>query len=460
MFTIQELLDGYRKKKFSPVEITKSYIEKAKVTEEMNAFITITEERALHQAHIAEERWTCGEAGKLEGIPVSYKDNIFVKGFPATSGSQIDREFIPEQDAKSVKVLRQEGAVMIGKTNMHEFAFGITNDNPFYGPSRNPWNLKLISGGSSGGSAVSVALDSSMISIGTDTGGSIRIPASCCGLVGLKPTYQLIDHSGVSLISWNLDHSGPIARTVEDVSIVLEALTGDHYSFNEHEANIRGLKIGIPLHVFNDRMETEILQCYKDVLKKLEAIGAILVDVEIPHTEEMEDLAFTIATAEAGHVHKERAKKHLDKYGDDVRLVMEAAKNITALEYISALKRKEEIASALNNVFTEVDLIVTPTLPVLPKEIGKEMVNIQGDIEPLFNCMIRYTSYFNVTGHPALSIPAGLSKEKLPIGIQLIGRHFREKQLLKAAKAFEQQYLSAFYKERNQKMAKWDHARL
>lgn len=139
---------------------------------------------------------------------------------------------------------------------------------------------------------------------------------------------------------------------------------------------------------------------------------------------------------------------------------MEAAKNITALEYISALKRKEEIASALNNVFTEVDLIVTPTLPVLPIEIGKEMVNIQGDIEPLFNCMIRFTSYFNVTGHPALSIPAGLSKEKLPIGIQLIGRHFREKQLLTAAKAFEQQYLSAFYKERNQKMAKWDHARL
>jgi aspartyl-tRNA(Asn)/glutamyl-tRNA(Gln) amidotransferase subunit A len=456
MFTIQKLLDGYRNRDFSPVEIANMYIERAKKTNEMNAFITITEERAIIQAKAAEQRWACGEEGNLEGIPLSYKDNIYVKGIPATSGSQIDRHFIPDEDAETVRLLSQAGAVMIGKTNMHEFAFGITNHNPFYGPAKNPWNPSLIAGGSSGGSAVSVLLDSSIASMGTDTGGSVRIPAACCGLIGLKPTYGFIDHKGVTLISWNLDHIGPIARNVEDLSIILEALTNKHYTLNESELDIHGWKIGVPVDFFTERIEPEILDGYKDALQKLEDAGAVLVDVKVPYIEEAESLTFTIAVSEAGHVHKERIRMHINEYGKDVRQVMKTAKNIPAVDYIHALERKREITESFNQVFEEVDLIVTPTLPALPKEIGKEMVSIHGEAEPIFNCMIRYTSYFNLTGHPALAIPGVFAKEKFPFGIQLVGPYFMEKRLLKAAGTFEKHYLTGFYKERDQRFGNPD----
>ncbi len=448
MLSIKDLLEGYRTKKFSPLEVTKEYLQRAEQAESLNAFIEITGQTAMHQAEIAETRWSIGQAGKLEGIPLSYKDNIYVKGIPATSGSIIDRQFVPTENAPVIQGLQNEGAVMIGKTNMHEFAFGITNNNPFYGPARNPWNPDYISGGSSGGSAVSVAANLSAASIGTDTGGSIRIPASCCGLIGLKPTHGLINNVGTTLISWSLDHIGPIAKNTADLALVMKAMTDISYSYDN--ASLKGWKIGVPVNYFTERMEPKISEVYKDTLNKLEKLGASLIEVEIPHVEEASSITFTLAVAEAGYVHKEKIARELEKYGDDVKAVMESSSSIRAIDYISALRRKEQITADFNRLFNEIDLIVTPTLPALPKPIGEEVVQINGEPEQLFNCLIRYTSYFNLTGHPAISIPAGLTDEKLPVGVQFVGEKLNEQRLISAAAAFEKHYLEDFFDMREE----------
>lgn len=460
MLSIKEVLDGYRTKNLSPVEVTKEYLKRAKQAESLNAFIQLTEEISLKQAKIAEVRWSMGHAGRLEGVPLSYKDNIFVKGIPATSGSIIDQELVPTKNAPVITTLQNEGAVMVGKTNMHEFAFGITNNNPFYGPARNPFNPDYISGGSSGGSAVSVAAGLSVASIGTDTGGSIRIPASCCGLVGLKPTHGLINNDGVTPISWTLDHIGPITQNIDDLSIIMEALTNGNYSNND--ISLKGWRIGVPSNFFTDRIESEVKEIYKQTLIKMEKLGALLYDVEIPYVEEVSSLTFTLAVAEAGYVHKDRVSREIENYGTDVKQVMKTATTINAIEYINALRRKEEITEAFDRLFQEVDLIITPTLPILPKPVGMEIVSIQGESEPIFNSMIRYTSYFNLTGHPTISLPVGLSRENLPIGVQLIGAKLEEQLLISAAGVFEKHYLEDFYKVRgyicNEQVSKFQKA--
>lgn len=447
MHTISELLDGYAQKKFSPVEIISQYLERAKKNSDLNAFITVTEEYALQQARISEQRWQMGEQGVLEGIPISYKDNIFTKGVRTTSGSFIDREFVPTKHAPIVDRLNQVGTVMIGKTNMHEFAFGITNNNPFYGSAKNPWNKAYISGGSSGGSAVSVAADLCVASIGTDTGGSIRIPSSCCGLVGLKPTQNLLDGSGTVPISWSLDHLGPIAKNVSDVMAIMEALTNQRY-FDTTKRDLRGIRVGIPRKHFTERIEPEVLRLYEETIAKFEELGAILMEVEVPHIEEGMPLTMTLAIGEAGYVHRERIAAHLDEYGEDVRQVMETSQSITTVSYIEALQRKREVSKACDHLMEQVDVLLTPTLPATAKKIGQEEVTIDGQAEPIFNCYNRYTNYFNVTGHPALSLPAGLTKDKLPVGIQLVTAKRGEKKLLNIAKVFEETYLKEFYKQR------------
>lgn len=443
MYTITELVEGYRSKKFSPVEMTKRYLERSHENE-LNAYITITDNIALTQATKAEERWQSGTAGLLEGVPISYKDNIFTKDVVTTSGSKIDSNFIPTEDAPVVKTLQQEGAIMIGKANMHEFAFGITNNNPFYGPAKNPWNPKMISGGSSGGSAVSVAANLCVASIGTDTGGSVRIPAASCGLVGLKPTKSVISGKGTTPISWTLDHIGPTAHTTTDITLIMEALTNKPFSDTAY-SDLRDIKIGIPTNFFHVKIEEEVFNVYKETLEKFKDLGAELIEVEVPGAEEAMSLTFTLAIAEAGFVHKERMKNGLEQYGDDVRKVMEASKSIPAQEYIHALIRREELSRLFEKTFRNINVLMTPTLPAQPKPIDQEEVIINGQTEPIFDCMNRFTNYFNVTGHPALTIPVGISDQALPIGIQLASAMYNESLLLKIASSYEQQYLKEFY---------------
>lgn len=448
MYTIRELLDGYRNKQFSPVEIATAYVSRSQ-NDNLNAYITVTEEIALMQAKLSERRWQEGKPRILDGIPLSYKDNIYACDIRATSGSLIDKDFIPKNDAPVITTLNEAGAIMIGKANLHEFAFGITNNNPFYGPAKNPWNPELIPGGSSGGSAVSVAANLAAASIGTDTGGSVRIPAASCGLVGMKPTKGLLSGQGTTPLSWTLDHIGPIARDIDDLTILMTALTNMHLVLLE-STDLTGLKIGIPINFFKDQVEDELLAFYTDSALKLEKLGAELIEVEVPGAEEAMELTFTIAITEAAYVHRKNIEMKFDQFGDDVKQIMESSKSIPEQGYINAMKRRADLSDLLKNTFQDIDVLLTPTLPVEPKPIGQEVVEINGKKEPIFDCMNRLTNYFNVTGYPALTIPIGMSSKGLPVGIQMAANQMNDALLLRTAKVYEKEYLDDFYQKRTE----------
>lgn len=452
MYTIRELLNGYRNKQFSPVEIATAYVSRSQ-NDNLNAYITVTEDIALMQAKLSERRWQEGNSRKLDGIPLSYKDNIYARNIRATSGSQIDKDFIPKNDAPVITTLNGAGAVMIGKANLHEFAFGITNNNPFYGSAKNPWNPELIPGGSSGGSAVSVAANLAVASIGTDTGGSVRIPAASCGLVGMKPTKGLLSGQGTTSLSWTLDHIGPIARDIDDLTILMEALTNMHLVLLE-STDLTGLKVGIPVNFFKDQVEDELLAFYTDSALKLEKLGAELIEVEVPGAEEAMELTFTIAITEAAYVHRENIEMKFDQFGEDVKQIMESSKSIPAQDYINAMKRRANLSDLLKNTFQDIDVLLTPTLPVEPKPIGQEIVEINGKKELIFDCMNRLTNYFNVTGYPALTIPVGISSKGLPVGIQMAGNKMNDALLLRMAKAYEKEYLDDFYQKRTEVLSR------
>lgn len=455
MFTIKELLNGYKKKEFSPVEITKQYVERANKHKDLNAFVTITEDVALEQAKIAEQKWQMNDAGRLEGIPLSYKDNIYTKNVRTTSASKVDENFVPNEHADIIKRLNNDGAVMVGKNNMHEFAFGITSNNPFYGAVKNPWNTELIPGGSSGGSAVSVATYSSVGSIGTDTGGSIRIPAAMCGLVGLKPTQDLLPKKGFTNISWSLDHSGPISRNIDDLSILMNVLTDGNVQLYDNIADdLRGVKIGVPNNFFTEQIEEPLRKSFNETLEQLEKLGAHLIEVEVPNASDAIPLTFTLAISEGGYTHRDRKQTSLDHYGEDVHHVMTSSDGIPALDYIHALQQQIVIGQKVDELFDHIDVLATPTLPALPKPIGQEEVHFGDITEPIFDCMIRYTSFFNLTGHPAISLPTAVVND-LPVGIQLASAKWQDSKLMSISKTIENNLLTDFYKVRDDKMKQY-----
>ncbi|MBS4194278.1 amidase [Lederbergia citri] len=447
--SIRSLKEGYEKKLFSPVEVTKMYLDRIHHLQDLNAYITVTENIALQQAEIAVKRYAADEAsGILEGIPLSYKDNLNTKGIRTTSGSKIDENFIPIEDAGVVRTLQKEGAINLGKLNMHEFAFGITSNNPFYGPVKNPWNHEYTPGGSSGGSGAAVAASLSAASIGTDTAGSIRIPAASCGVIGLKPTHGLIDASGVKHISWTLDHIGPLTKNMDDLAIIMEAMTGKNFTVNLKE-DIRGLRIGVPKNYFNEGIDENTAILYKKALKDLESLGAILIEIDIPYSPEDLALSFAIGLSEAGFVHEETILSALDSLGLDVKASLENSHAIPALDYIKALKRRAQITIQIERLFEKVDIIATPTTPITPQKIGEEMVEINGTQDSVYHTMIRLPAIFNVTGHPALSIPCGLADNGLPVGLQLAAARYNERVLIHAGFAYEQGFLTSFYEKRN-----------
>lgn len=440
--------DKFLNKELSPVEVTQDHLQRIEETSELNAFITITAEQALQQAAIAEQKYLANEAtGTLEGIPISYKDNLYTKGIRTTSGSKIEENFIPEVNAGIVSRLRREGAIGLGKVNMHEYAFGITSNNPFYGAVKNPWNKEYTSGGSSGGSGTAVAASLGLASIGTDTAGSIRIPAASTGIIGLKPTHGLIDATNVKHISWTLDHVGPLTKNMADLGVMMNAMTGKNYSSALSE-DIRGLRIGVPKNYFTILIDSETDKLYRKALENLEQLGAILIDIDIPFSAEDLALSFGIGIAEAGFVHEQSILSVLDSFGPDVKASLESSHAITALDYIKALKRKNELTLQFEQVFQMVDVIATPTMPDTTQPIGKEQMTIDGVTDSTFNSMIRIPAVFNLTGQPALSIPCGIAPNGLPVGLQLASAAWNEQVLLRTGFAYEQSFLGSFYKER------------
>ncbi len=439
--TIREAAAALRDGSLTAAALTDAVLARAAATEPaINAYITLTADLARQQAASADEELRAGrDRGPLHGIPVALKDIIDTAGIPTTAGSDFLRDRVPQRDAFVTRKLYDAGAVLVGKLNLHEFAMSTTSINPYYGPVGNPWDPARVAGGSSGGSAAAVAAGSALATLGSDTGGSIRLPAALCGVVGLKPTYGRVGRSGVVMISWSLDHVGPLTRTVEDAALMLNAIAG--YDPNDGGSaedpaedftrdlgrGVEGLRIGIARKLFWSRCDPEIEAASAAAIDVLRGLGATVHEVDLPLLHGARRTP--ILAVEAAAYHSTWLRQHADRYGDDARSLLEAGALIPGTAYVQAQRLRTKIIDETRALFTEIDVLASPTSPVVAPTIEA------GD--PKF-VLARYIMDFNVTAIPAISIPCGLSDNGLPISLMLGGRHFGESALLRAAHAYEQ----------------------
>jgi len=449
--SIGELAPRIRAGDVSPVEVTTAVLSRIEqLNPTLNAFITVTAESALAQARQAESEIGRGVyRGPLHGIPVSLKDLYDTAGVRTTGGSRILAERVPTTDATATRKLAEAGAVLVGKTNLHEFAYGTTTLNPHYGQTRNPWDLERITAGSSGGSGAAVAAGLSYLSMGSETGFSIRRPAAFCGVVGLKATYGRVSRHGVLPCAWSLDHAGPLTRTVRDAALALNAVAG--YDAGDPASarapvpdftallgrDIKGLRVGIPRHHFAGRVEPAVEAAFEAAVKVFADLGAIPVEVRMPRARFAAPASTTTMHAEVVAVHASWIRQRPEEYGADVRERIQIGLCVTAEDYLRAQRIRRWIAEEVADVFTSVDLLATPTTPTVATRIAESPAAL-GDPgfvveESLFNFLRLYA----LVGIPAISVPCGFSPNGLPIGLSLAGRPFDEARVLQAAHAYE-----------------------
>lgn len=454
--SIEQIGKLFRKRELSPVELTKLMLARIEeLNPKLNAYLTVTAEAALAQAKKAEAelcaprgRKGYRDRGPLQGIPISLKDNIYTKDVRTTAGSKILKDFVPQHDATVVAQLKEAGAVLLGKTNMHEFAYGVTNNNPHYGPARNPWDLSRIPGGSSGGSAAAVAAGLGYGSIGTDTGGSIRIPAALCGIVGLKPTFGRVSVVDVIPLSPRLDCVGPLARSAADAALLLDPI----FVRGKKESTLRAVskptrkarrkfRLGIPYEFFLEVVDENVWLIFDEALRSLRKPGVHLIDVSIPLLKETEDAGNQIAWAEATHYHQQAGwfPAHAADYGEDVRTRLELGLKVPATAYLQALEQRESFIGGFHAAMTDakLDALVVPTTPIPAPPIGEETTSVCGSNHPTRALLLRNNRPANLGGLPAISIPCGVTPDGLPVGLELIGCVTDEALLLRIAQAFE-----------------------
>ena len=449
--TIADIGKLYRRRKLSPVELTRFLLERiARLNPRLNAYLALNSELALKDAAAAEaalcaksRRKGSRDLGPLYGIPISLKDNLYTAGLRTTGGAGFLRDFLPLQDAAVVTSLKNAGAILLGKTTLHEFAYGVTSNNPHFGPVRNPWDLDRIPGGSSGGSAAALAAGLCYGSIGTDTGGSIRIPASLCGIVGLKPGLGRVSAEGAIPLSTTLDFVGPMARTVADVALLFKAIAiPEKVNRRPPAARSQNLRLGIPKHFFLDVVSPEIQQAFESSLVTLKKLGAKLKEVSLPYLKETEDAGNQIAWAEATHYHQQAGwyPLHAADYGDDVRSRLEMGEKVSALDYLRALDLREKFIAGFHLALleNEVDALVTPTTPIAAPLIGEENISIAGKDHSTRALLLRLNRPANLGGIPAISVPCGLTPAGLPAGLQFLTAVPGESLLLELAARFEQ----------------------
>ena len=453
--SIEEIARLFRKRKLSPVELTKLILTRIdQLNPKLNAYITVTSELALAQAQKAETelfaprgRKGYRDRGPLHGIPISLKDNIYTAGIRTTAGSKILKDFVPKEDAAVVAQLKNAGAVILGKTNMHEFAYGVTSNNPHYGAVHNPWDLSRIPGGSSGGSSAAVAAGLCYGSIGTDTGGSIRIPASLCGIVGLKPTLGRVSVEGVIPLSSRLDCVGPLARSVQDAALLLEPILcrmkgePSPRALEKSMAKRRKFTIGLPKEFFLDVVSADVLGIFNEAIRILKNQRVTFKQVSLPLLKETEDAGNQIAWPEATHYHEQAGwyPSRAADYGEDVRSRLEMGTKVSATTYLSALELREKFIQQFHLALEDasVDAIAVPTTSITAPLIGEEAIHLGGQDRATRALMLRANRPANLAGIPAISVPCGFTPAGLPVGLQLIGAVADEHLLLQIARAFE-----------------------
>ena len=444
--SILETGELLRKREVSPVELTKSCLDQIeKLNPTLNAFITVTAELALAQARAAEDEIGRGNwRGPLHGIPLALKDLIDTAGIRTTAASALFEDRVPAEDAEVVRRLKNAGAVLLGKQNLHECAYGGSSMISYYGEVRNPWNPSCIAGGSSGGSAASAAAGLGYGALGTDTAGSVREPAALCGIVGLKPTYGRVSTRGVIPLSRSLDHVGPLARTVSDAAVLLQAMAAhDARDANSVDApvpdylatlreGLKPLKIGIPRKFFYEELDREVASAVEQAIGVVSALGNDLFEIviEVPTDR-------TLQTAEAYAYHAKFVSRSPELYQAETLRRIRSGEEISADEFEKRRREQKQIRSSIHKAFEKVDALLTPTAPV-PAPAIDELKRNPELLRPCELLLLRNTRPVNVWGLPAISIPCGFTSAGLPVGLQIIGPHWREDRVLQLAYAYEQ----------------------
>jgi aspartyl-tRNA(Asn)/glutamyl-tRNA(Gln) amidotransferase subunit A len=436
-------------RRLSPVEVVRALLGRIEA-DETNSFVTVTGERALERASLAEREILAGHhKGPLHGIPVALKDIIYTRGIRTTMGSAHYSRHIPGHSATVARKLEDAGSILIGKTNTHEFAYGPTGDRSYFGPTLNPHDTRRITGGSSGGSGAAVATNLCYGALGSDTGGSIRIPAALCGTVGMKPTFGRVSKSGVFPLSWTLDHVGPITRTVEDNALMLNVLDGhdpeDPYSVDrptedfarDLRRGLRGASIGLPMSFYFDHVEEEVGTRVREAMEVFRSLGAEVREVEIPNLWDTLHAQRLILGAEAYAVHEERLENDPETFGEEVSERLMDGERPKAYRYANARRRGVLATHEFDRALQSVGVLLTPTLPITATDIGQREVSIGDYEESIRSALTRYTGPTDLTGHPSLSVPCGLTGSGLPVGMQLIGRPFDEVTLYRFGSAYE-----------------------
>ena len=416
----------------------------------LNAVVTLLADAALRDARQADAEIRAGAwRGPLHGIPVGVKDIVDTAGVRTAVGSDFFRDRVPGADAEVVRRLRAAGAIVVGKLHTHEFAYGPTGDTSVFGPVRNPHDPARIAGGSSGGSAAAVATGMCVAALGSDTGGSIRIPAALCGVVGLKPTFGLVSRHGVFPLSWTLDHVGPITRTVRDNALVLAALAGhdgrdpgscprppEDFA-RDLDAGVRGLRLGVPEDYYFTHVHADVERGVRDALRRWEDLGAVVQPVTVPDLDRIRDAHRVVVAVEAYSVHRARIEQEPGRFSDSVRQRLTDSLSITAWEYADAVRMRPHAQSVFDAVLRDVDALVTPSIPLPAPLLGQVETDAAGLDETVRSALTRLPGPTNLTGHPGLSVPCGWSRDGLPVGLQLIGRFWDEATLYRLGHALE-----------------------
>lgn len=449
--TIASAARALRDRAYSPLQLTQAYLRRIEqLNPTVNAYVTVTAQRALEDAQRATDEFAAGAVrGPLHGIPIAHKDLYETAGIRTTGGAKIHADHIPAADCTVARKLREAGTILLGKLNTHEYAYGVTTNNPHYGATRNPWNLDHIPAGSSGGSGAAIAAGMAAAATGSDTGGSIRMPASVCGVVGLKPTYGRVSKAGVLPLSWRFDHAGPLTRTVEDAALVMNVIAGydpcDPASVRLPCADftaalgegLRGLRIGVPRGYFFARLQDDVAAALEQAIAVAVQLGAQVQDVDIPGIDEALSGTFVSVLAEAQHIHAAALRDRPEDFGLDVLDILTSYYPSTA-DLMAGQRAVEALTVVMRRLLESVDLLLTPTTPITAPRIGQDAVYYGNSEESVMGAMIRCTAPFNTTHLPALSLPCGFDRNGLPIGLQIAGRPFDEATVLRAGHAYEQ----------------------